>query len=331
MNIFVCLRRVVLSCAAASLLQGASDFDFVNSRWPASWIRVPGSDPQGYGVYHFRKAFSLNAQPDKFVVFVSGDNRYQLYVNGMLVSWGPARSDLYHWRYEVVDVAVKLHPGTNVFAAVVWNDGPFRAVAQNTNETAFLLQAEDRGQWFVDTGKTWKCTADKAYSPLHLPPNQMIGYQAVGANEVLDAKLYPWGWERPGYDDALWAQAEELSNASGRDSQDAPNRWMLVPRYFPLEEMTPERIPAIRRADSVTAPRGFPQSTQPFSITPHSHASLLLDQSYLTTAYPELTVSGGQGATITLRYAESLYESRPAGSHQPPLKGNRNQIAGKVL
>lgn len=322
---------LVLSLDITRTGRAAPAFNYENSRWPASWVTVPGADEQGYGVYHFRKTFSLDSRPDKFVVFVSGDNRYQLYVNGLLVSWGPARSDLYHWRYEVVDIASKLQPGKNVLAAVVWNDGPFRAVAQDTNRTGFLLQAEDPAHWFVNTDKSWLCIEDKAYSPLHIPPNDMIGYQAIGANELLNGKLYPWGWQSPGYDDASWQHAAEISKAAGRNSQDAPNRWMLVPRFFPLEEMTPERIQSVRKSDGVQVPAGFPAEPREFIVPAHTHASLLLDQTYLTTAYPELTVSGGQGSTVTLHYAESLYEPRPPGTHHPPLKGNRNQIEGKVF
>ncbi|MBV8552927.1 MAG: family 78 glycoside hydrolase catalytic domain [Acidobacteriaceae bacterium] len=323
------LPAVLLTVATSSFAAGT--FDFENSRWPASWIKAPGSDPQEYGVYHFRKTFNLNSQPDKFVVFLSGDNRYQLFVNGQLVSWGPARSDLYHWRYEAVDIASRLHSGTNVFAAVVQNDGPFRAVAQNTNQTGFLLQAEAPEHWFVDSDKSWKCIEDRAYSPLRLPPNQMIGYQAIGANERLDGAQYPWGWESPGFDDAAWQNAGEISRGAGRDSQDAPNRWMLAPRYIPLEELTPLRIESVRKSDGITPPADFPRNPHAFAVSPHKHVMLLLDQSYLTTAYPELTISGGKGSTITLRYAESLYEPQPAGSHQEPLKGNRNEVEGKVL
>ncbi len=252
-----------------------ANFDFSKARWPASWIHAPGTDPQAYGVYHFRKSFTLSSDPGKFVVFVSGDNRYQLYVNGQLASWGPARSDLYHWRYEVVDIGSKLHTGTNVLAAVVWNDGPLRAVAQNSSQTGFLLQAEDQANWFVDSDKSWKCTEDKAYSPLHIPPNQMIGYQAIGANEVLNATLYPWGWESAAYDDSGWSQVAEISRGAGRDSQDAPNRWMLVPRYIPLEEMKPERILSLRKSDGIAPPASFPREARPFAVPPHSSVSLL--------------------------------------------------------
>jgi hypothetical protein len=44
----------------------------------------------------------------------------------------------------------------------------------------------------------------------------------------------------------------------------------------------------------------------------------------LTTAFPELTVSGGRGATVRLIYAEALFDAKGE-------KGNRNEVAGKEI
>jgi alpha-L-rhamnosidase len=67
-----------------------------NAIWPAEWIAVPGAPTQDYGVYYFRKTLDLQAKPEHLAVYVSADNRYQLYVNGVRVSCGPARGDLTH-------------------------------------------------------------------------------------------------------------------------------------------------------------------------------------------------------------------------------------------
>ena len=56
----------------------------------------------------------------------------------------------------------------------------------------------------------------------------------------------------------------------------------------------------------------------------HSHATLLLDRGYLTTAYPEFTANGGNGATVQLKYAEALLDAKDE-------KGNRNEIEGKHI
>ena len=125
--------------------------------WSAQWITVPNTPRTDYGIYHFRKAISLAEKPAKFVVHASGDNRYQLFVNGKRVAWGPARGDLYHWRYETVDLAPELRAGKNVIAAVVWNHGADSPMAQVTNQTGFLLQGDTPAERAADTSRSWKC------------------------------------------------------------------------------------------------------------------------------------------------------------------------------
>ena len=104
----------------------------LQKQWPASWIAVPGEGANGYGVYLFRKTIELPNTPASFVVHVSADNRYKLFVNGNLVSLGPARGDLTHWNYETVDIASSLQQGKNIIAAKVWNEGEWRPEAQIT-------------------------------------------------------------------------------------------------------------------------------------------------------------------------------------------------------
>ena len=76
------------------------------------------------------------------MVHVTADNRYQLWVNGTRVVFGPARGDLNHWRYETIDLAPHLHAGRNVLAAVVWNYGELAPEAQTTWRTGFLIQGD---------------------------------------------------------------------------------------------------------------------------------------------------------------------------------------------
>ncbi len=291
----------------------------------AYWVDVPSTSPQDYGVYHFRRTFQLPSTPAHLVVHVSGDNRYQLFVNGQRVSIGPARGDLTHWRYETVDIAPQLHAGANTLAAAVWNDGELRAVAQVSNQTGFLLEADRPQDATVNTGRSWLCSVDKAYSPQALPADQRVSYYALGANERVDASLYPQGWEQPSFDDSAWMQAHEISRAAERDARDAPNRWMLVEGEIPREEQTAEQPLKLRKFSGIRT-ASFP--SQPLQIPANTAASLLFDQTYLTTAYPELTVSGGAGASVRLRYAEALYLPRASRS-QPTNKGNRNDIEGK--
>jgi hypothetical protein len=312
------LRLCLLFLSALTLAAQTGRF------WDARWIDVPNASPHAYGVYHFRKTFDLAAVPANLLIDVSGDNRYQLFVNGKMVSSGPARGDLAHWRYETVDIAAQLVPGHNVLAAVVWNDGPDAAVAQTTNQTAFVLNAEAPENKIVNTNSTWKCLRDSAYSTLPIPADQRTGYYALGPNEKFTAAQYPWGWETAAFDDSSWSTAREVSPAAPRLARDAPNRWMLVPRQIPAEESTPERLHKVRRVTGVQAADAFLEGHSPITVAANSTATLLLDQGYLTTAFPDLELKGGAGATILMKYAETLFTSRDK-------KGNRDQVDGKLF
>jgi len=290
--------------------------------WSARWIDVPGLSGQDYGVYHFRRSFELAAKPAAFPIHVSGDNRYELFVNGVRVSWGPARGDLRHWRYETVDIVALLRPGRNVLAAVVWNDGPYKAIAQISLRTAFVLQSDDPA---VNTNRNWKCLADKAYSPQPQPSDQNTGYYALAANEKVDGQSYPWGWNQPDYDDSAWVAAHEIGAPLLTSTSDQSPVRMLEESPIRLEEQTVERFAKVRQPAGSS--EGFLSGREPLVIPVNSKASLLIDQGYETTAFPEMTVSGGKGAQVDLRYAEGLW--LPTTPGQPREKGNRNDVEGK--
>ena len=307
----------------------AADSSLISRAWSAQWIAVPGASPFDYGVYHFRRTFSLANKPASFVVHVSADNRYQLFVNGQRAALGPARGDLYHWRYETVDIAPYLAQGKNVLAAVVWNFADQAPLAQITSRTGFLVQGDTPAEQIVDTPKLWKGVRDEAYQPVpvHLP-----AYYAAGAGERVDASLYPWGWEQADFDDSKWQEAQPYEEASGRDSSDAPSPWMLVPRSIPMEELTTQRLTRVRQSSGVTVPSGFPQQPAPVHVPARTKAKILLDQNWLTTGYPELLVSGGKGAVITLRYAEALWVPAKVDKLWAPggiVKTNRDEVEGK--
>lgn len=326
----LCLTLALAAAALASPCTAGSDPApkinpaLLTKAWSAKWISVPGADPFNYGVYHFRRDFELKEKPASFVVHVSGDNRYELFVNGQRVSMGPARGDVFHWRYETVDIASQLKAGRNVLAAVIWNLGDDAPLAQITYKTGFLLQGDTAAERVADTNKKWRGVKNEAYQPL-LP--RVPGYYAAGAVERVDAAQYPWGWEQPDFADSSWKAAVEFDNAAGRNSSDAHSRWMMEPSSIPQMEQTPERLARVRKAEGVTVPGEFPAQAKAFEIPANTKATLLLDQNRLTNAYPELVVSGGKGATVRIGYAEALYptDRRERGKG----RGNRDEVEGR--
>lgn len=82
-NLFLLFVFLSLSVVAQTV-----NPELLTKNWRAFWVYVPNTDPNDYGVYHFRKVLSLEAKPATYVVHVSADNRYKLFVNGQLVSLG---------------------------------------------------------------------------------------------------------------------------------------------------------------------------------------------------------------------------------------------------
>ncbi len=298
--------------------------------WPAAWISCPGIGARDYGVYHFRKTFQLDGRPASFVVHVSADNRYRLWVNGHAVASGPARGDLGHWNFETVDIAGYLQAGSNTVAALVWNMGVYAPVAQITNRTAFVLEGDGKAEQVVNSDRRWKVVRDSAYSPCSTDNGERLRtYMVIGPGDDVKGAWYPWGWEQPGYDDTGWPAAVEVGRpepwGSGSD-----NWWTLVPRSIPLMEEKQQRIPQVRRIEGgdqqtiLAGLKGMLGGKGAFSVPAHTTMSVLLDQTYNTVAYPELTVSGGGGTSIKLTYAESLFDKNGQ-------KGDRGAIDGKEI
>lgn len=317
---------LLLGCCwlLATQAQDMIDPALLKGSWPASWITCPGVAQRDYGVYHFRKTFSLAQKPARFVVHVSADNRYRLFVNGEAVCSGPARGDLYNWYFETLDIAPYLRDGSNTIAALVWNMGEHAPVAQVSNQTAFVLQGNGRSEHVVNTNESWKVLHDTAYTPCSTDNGSRLRtYMVVGPGDRVNAAAYPWGWEQAGYSDAHWQNSRRIANpvTSGYGTD---NLWTLQPRNIPLMEETRQRLIAVRRESHIQTPAGFLQGKTALHIPAHQTVSILFDQAYNSVAYPELFVSKGKGSSVTMTYAEALFD-------QNGVKGNRDDITGKTI
>lgn len=297
----------------------------LEKRWSAQWISVPNASTDGYGIYLFRKSIELAAKPNSFIIHVSADNRYKLFINKKLVSMGPARGDIAHWNFETIDIASYLNAGKNIIAAQVWNEGEFKPEAQISYKTGFILQGGAEAQHIVNTNTSWKCVRDSSYAPTKGNPKQ---YYVAGSGEARQMALSPKSWHKADFDDSKWLKAK--SNGAGTPKNllgayGSPNGWMLVPSMIPQMEMKDERLQKVSAMEGeLSLPDGFPQKITSLIIPANKTVQILLDQSYLTNAYPNLLFSGGKNANISLIYAEALYEK---GSS----KGNRNETKGKTM
>lgn len=289
--------------------------------WKAQWISSSSAPQRDASVLHFRKMLALSKPPSRFVIHVSADNQFVLMVNGHEVGRGPARSDLAHWKYETYDIAPLLRPGDNILAATVWNFGTLSQMAQISDRTAFLLGGDPDAGEIVDTNSSWEVEQDQGLEPLPTPADMQRSYYVAEPAERIDGARFDWSWADAG-SAGKWQKAASISAAGMRASILQHNNWLLVPDPLPPMQMELQPSGHVVRSSMADSASKFPDGA--LQIPANTKVTLLLDHSELTTAYPELEVSGGAGSTIRLTYAEALYDDKGE-------KGNRNDIKGKHI
>lgn len=295
--------------------------DILNKRWSAKWITSPSISGKEYGVYLFRKEFAITSNSHPFIIHVSADNRYKLYVNGIKVCSGPARGDLLKWYFESVDISSYLKSGKNIIAAEVWNFSDLRPAAQFSNATGFILQGNSKSEEFINTDSSWAVSKDTAYTPV------VAYFYIIGPGEKFNTKFHPWNWMQEDFNTSTWSKAKELEFGTPVKCLGpfgaAPN-YILYPRNIPLMEEKIQRFASVRRSNMINISDSFLRNKKHLIIPANSKVNILIDQKYLTNAYPVLVFSKGKESEVKMTYAEALYDK----NHE---KGNRDEVNDKTI
>ncbi len=340
------LCLISVSLLAQTAVNSVPASDPPHREWRAAWITHPTAPLREPLVLHFRRTLTLDSVPPRYVVRVSADNRFILFVNGRRVGDGPARGDLTHWHYETFDLAPFLKPGDNLITSTVWNFGVYAPIAQMSDRTAFLLESEagapgDRPSSIaseapadtdISTPKGWLVEIDSGRRPLDRDTVSIKTYFASGPGEEVEASQTDWDWDQPQSDHSQWVtpgdpMRDSIFPGTGKaHSADTTgdNPWGLLPDLLPHMESSPTSPGEIVRVDGPSGGQdlhAFPGAS--VTIPPNTTVRLILDRKTLTTAYPQLTVSGGKGARIKLTYAEALYD-------KDKQKADRNAVEGRT-
>lgn len=311
--------------------------------WPARWISVAAAAAPLVAGYRLAITCTERARG---ILHVSADERFELFVDGLLIGRGPDRGDPDHWPFH--SFSVELEPGTHWIAARVWSLGDEAPYAQLSVGHGFLLATEGFSGALaggaLNTGTAdWQCAMLSGFGTR--PKGDAWG---CGSKLLSDGRQIPWGWttgsEASGSADWSGAPVGDVGYAHAWANDMPPGR-MLVPATLPpqRERLAPagrvrhvaEHSPntsthevPIRAADSrpdeVSRWQQLLDGTSVI-IREDSCWRVLIDLEVYTCAYPQIAIAGGAGAEIRVHWQESLYATDGSG------KGDRNEIEGKLF
>jgi alpha-L-rhamnosidase len=306
--------------------QAAAHREWARERWAAQWIACPDAPQRDAGVFHFRKTLDLTDLPTKFVVHVSADNGFILFVNGTRAGEGPGSSDLSHWKYETFDLRPFLHNGNNVIGATVWNFGTQAPLAQMTSRSGFILQGDGVAEQIANTDDSWQVELESGHGVSAADFASLLRrYYAGPPGEIIDGRRYDWDWNSATAASEVgatrWRKPTMLGKGAARESSNSRTIWMLEPDPLPQMEYTEVPVGLVVASPGVDSKEV--QGTS-FRIAARAKVSVLIDAGTLTTAHPEIILSQGADARVRLTYAEALVDEQGK-------KGNRNETQGRHI
>lgn len=298
--------------------------------WPCNWISCKEAHQPPF-VTAYRRRFTMDK--DATVrAHVSADERYELFLDGRRIGRGPERSDPANWRYETYDIPISR--GDHVLVARVWSLGRKAPFAQMTVYPGFIFSTEGEYIKKLGTGVAeWEAKKLEGYE--FVDPSPAWG---SGWNLIVDGEIFPWGFERG--EGEGWAKAkDEDPGANGFIRNEYPNLHLMKPAILPpmvdrdifagsVRFVSDKPGVLVDLEDNITSEldswnliRGKGMIDVGAGVT----RRVIVDLEEYYCCYPEIVISGGEGASVAVNWAESLYKSREGYG----VKENRNELDGK--
>ncbi|KAJ2898976.1 hypothetical protein MKZ38_003545 [Zalerion maritima] len=315
---------------------------------PSKWIWLPTfDDTAAVGQFVcFRRSFELeDTSISPTLLHVSADTRYELYVNGKSISFGPCKSYTTRWNYETADIAPFLVQGTNVLGARVLrlsSSFPGCLSMARTPLPGLIVHCElplvgDAGG-NIHTDERWKAAKD--------PGTQLVGdsewdYRLgppfLNLNEKVDglARLDPQDWLAASFDDKTWSHA--IENTVRRKMSPMLDARRLFPREIPPMAEQDCRFDGVVKTTSPLPRESWMKLISegtPLRLAAGTEHVVYIESKQLTTGFLHIEcMLGGKACdnppTIELLCAECFEPRMSEGA--PRRKGDRTDHENGVL
>jgi hypothetical protein len=281
-------------------------FEDMDNKWKAWWIGDGGEKP-----IYLRKSLQLERKPTRAIAFVCGLGHHNFSVNGQSVSdhvLDPGWTD-YHSTVQYVghDITEFIHQGENVLGAHVgngfyagdqgdrffWPKYEDNTYVRYGNELCFFAELHlfyDDGSHVVEkSDDTWKVSKSAT-----LLAN-------IYASETHDRRLFPTGWDAPGFDDSEWKPVKGLTGPRGFLKYQSQPPVILHETFEPVKETSPDS------------------------------GTICLDLGQNSSIMVEIEVEGPAGSEIIIRYGETTYDDGRICMPDPLFKEFETKVYSKFI
>lgn len=253
------------------------------------------TDPVSRRSILLRKSFTAQKQISKATTYICGLGHYDFSINGKKVGdgefapfWSDYDKTVY---YNVFDITSYLKKGENVFGVLLGNGffnaqgGRYAKLRVTFGAPTLLFKTvityADNTTDIIISDKSWKYD----FSP--------ITYNDIYGGEDYDARLEQGGWDKPGFKEANWKNVV---------LQGGPKGTLTEQKGYPIKIMekftyqTPKKLTKAECDSSSIRTRRKVDAS-----------AIVFDMKQNIAGYPEITVNGKKGDSITLFIGETVF------------------------
>ena len=255
--------------------------------WKAKWIAhpkdAPASEAGPMPATMLRTWFAVNGPVKRATVYVTGLGLYELHLNGRRVGENALAPEftVYDRRiqYQTYDVTDLVAAGANAVGAILadgWNGEYFFGMPLRQTQRPFQGRRGFLMRLDVElvSGKTQTVVTDPSWRSAR---DGAMRSASLYDGEIYDARRETPGWDKPGFDDALWHPAVIAESFAGANPVWQRNEPIRVVRELPPVKMA-EPKPGV----------------------------YVFDLGQNMVGWCRLKVRGRAGTTVKLRHAEML-------------------------
>ena len=260
--------------------------------YKAVWKNI---DPISRKSIILRKPFVAKQEIKQAVTSICGLGHYELTINGKKVGdgefapfWSDYDKTVY---YNTFDVTSNLKKGENVFGVLLGNGfynaqgGRYCKLKVSFGAPTLLFKTTirytDNSTQEIVSDESWKY----AFSP--------ITFNDIYGGEDYDARLEQKGWNKAELNDQNWKPVV---------IQDAPKGKLVAQKGFPIKIMERIGYKSVKHLSKVEC-----DSASKFTKRIVDPSAMVFDMYQNLSGFPEITVNGKKGDTITMFLGESIF------------------------